>query len=191
MTRSVLALVAAVGCWGVEPTHEDPLLGIRRIYVERLAGQNSAAVRDMIVNAIQNSRMFRLTEDAEKSDAILRGSADDQVFNEMHQSSEDLHAGASVGSGSIGSSKSPVPRVSATVGEREASSSTERRHEATAAVRLVGKDGDVIWSTTQESGGAKFRGAAADVAEKVVRQLLLDLERARRVNAPRSSGSGK
>jgi len=46
-------------------------------------------------------------------------------------------------------------------------------------VRLVNKDGDVIWSTTQESNGAKFRGASADVADKITRQLTADLDRVR------------
>ena len=49
-----------------------------------------------------------------------------------------------------------------------------------ATVRLVNKDGDVMWSTTQESNGAKFRGASADVADKVTRQLTADLERLRK-----------
>ena len=57
----------------------------------------------------------------------------------------------------------------------------QRRHEASAAVRLVNKDGDVIWSTTQESLGGKFRGASADVADKITRKLTEDLERARRL----------
>ena len=38
-----------------------------------------------------------------------------------------------------------------------------------AAVRLVNKEGDVIWATTQESLGAKFRGASMDVADKITR----------------------
>jgi hypothetical protein len=48
-----------------------------------------------------------------------------------------------------------------------------------ASVRLVNKEGDVVWSTTQESTGAKFRGATADVADKITRQLLGDVERLR------------
>jgi hypothetical protein len=44
----------------------------------------------------------------------------------------------------------------------------------------VDKDGDVIWSTIQESKGAKFRGASADVADKITRQLVADYERARK-----------
>jgi len=45
--------------------------------------------------------------------------------------------------------------------------------------RLVNREGDVIWSTTQESLGAKFRGASADVADKITKQLVEDFRRAR------------
>jgi hypothetical protein len=48
-------------------------------------------------------------------------------------------------------------------------------------VRLVNKDGDVIWSTTQESLGAKFHGASADVAEKITARLKEDFEKARKL----------
>ena len=66
------------------------------------------------------------------------------------------------------------------VGEENSINTKERRHEALATVRLVNKDGDVIWSTTQESNGAKFRGASADVADKITRQLTADVERLRK-----------
>jgi hypothetical protein len=39
----------------------------------------------------------------------------------------------------------------------------------------------VIWSTTQESMGGKFRGSSADVADKVTRKLVEDYERARKL----------
>jgi hypothetical protein len=71
------------------------------------------------------------------------------------------------------------------VGEQESVHLAERKHEATASVRLVTKDGDVIWSTTQESRGAKFRGASADVADKIAKQLVSDCERARRLQDKR------
>ena len=48
-------------------------------------------------------------------------------------------------------------------------------------MRLVNKEGDVIWSTTQESLGAKFRGASADVAEKITAQLKDDFEKAKKL----------
>ena len=47
-------------------------------------------------------------------------------------------------------------------------------------MRLVNKDGDVLCSTTQESNDAKFRGATADVADKIMRQLIADFERLRK-----------
>jgi hypothetical protein len=55
----------------------------------------------------------------------------------------------------------------------------ERKHEASVSVRLVNREGDVIWSTTQESRGAKFKSAGADVADKVARRLAADVERVR------------
>jgi len=58
-----------------------------------------------------------------------------------------------------------------------------------AAVRLVNKEGDIIWSTTQESKGAKFRGARADVAEKVTRQLLEDYQRIKKKLAGKAAPS--
>jgi hypothetical protein len=46
---------------------------------------------------------------------------------------------------------------------------------------LVNKDGDVIWSTTQESQGGKFKGSMADVAEKITRKLADDVAKARSI----------
>jgi hypothetical protein len=59
------------------------------------------------------------------------------------------------------------------------------------AVRLVSSDGDVLWSTTQESKGAKYKGASADVAEKVVKQLLWDLEKLEKVRSTVPSDAPK
>ena len=38
-----------------------------------------------------------------------------------------------------------------------------RKHEAAAALRLVARDGDVLWSTTQESLGATFISAVSEL----------------------------
>ncbi len=50
-----------------------------------------------------------------------------------------------------------------------------------AAVRLVNKDGDVIWSTTQESQGAKFHRASTDVADRIAKKLVEDYDRAKKL----------
>jgi hypothetical protein len=69
--------------------------------------------------------------------------------------------------------------VGLSVGENESSRTEERKHEAIATVRLVSKDGNVIWSATAESLGAKFMGASADVADKIAKRLVADYKAAK------------
>lgn len=163
-----------------DPSTFVQLLPVRRIHVEKMSGGEMAQhIRDMIITSLQRSGLFLLTENPDKADAIMRGSAEDLVFTDTFQSSERLSARASAGLPSNGSTSSSRRYVSAGVGESESTRIAERKHEAAASVRLVNRDGDVIWSTTQESLGAKFRGASADVADKITRQLLEDFRKAR------------
>jgi hypothetical protein len=134
----------------------------------------------MLIGALQGTRLFVVTEDPEKADTVLRGSAEDLVFTETFQASEGIQARTQVGS--TRSSGTTRGGAAFSVGEQESIRQTERKHEAMASVRLVNKECDVIWSTTQESGGAKFRGASADVAAKVTRQLTDDFGRARKLS---------
>ncbi|HOK46406.1 MAG TPA: hypothetical protein PLA43_03270 [Bryobacteraceae bacterium] len=155
------------------------LLTIRRVYVDRLTGGETAAqMRDMIMSSLHSAGLFVITESPERADAILRGSAEDLVFTENYSSNEGVNIRGSVGSGSSRSSRG---YASAGIGENASSNVSQRRHEAMAAVRLINKEGDVIWSTTQESLGGKFRGASADVADKITRQLRADYERAKKL----------
>jgi len=165
------------------------LLEVRRVYVDRLTGGETAAqMRDMIISSLENSRLFAITENPDRADAILRGSAEDLVFTDVHSTSDGISAGVRAGTGRDTSNRNERSRyASATVSDHEASRIQERRHEAVAAVRLVNKDGDVIWSTTQESLGGKFRGSSADVADKITRRLKEDYERARKLRDARSS----
>ena len=159
------------------------LLTVRRVYVDRLTGGETAAqMRDILISALEGSKLFVLTENAERADTTLHGAAEDLVFSDVHSSNDSINAHANVGSGrSSSSSRGSGSSAGVTLGESESDHSTERRHEAIAAVRLVNKDGDVIWATTQESLGAKFHGASADVAEKITGKLKDDFERARRL----------
>src|SRR6202167_5465624 len=173
----------------------DPLrqlLTVRRVFVDRFSGGETAAqLRDMIINGLQGSKLFTITENQEKADAILRGSGEDLVFNETHTLSDSLNVHSSLSTtqseedtalrGGTRSEDRLNKSVGLGAGDSESSHSVERRHEANAAVRLVSKDGDVIWSTTQESLGGKFRGASSDVADKITKQLTEDYERARKL----------
>ncbi len=158
------------------------LLSIKRVYVDRLTGGDSAAqLRDLIIASLQNTRLFVVTENEERADAIIRGAAEDLVFTDTYMSSDGVTANAGIGLGTgTKSSRSGSRYLHAGAGDHEATDIKERKHEALATIRLVNKDGDVIWSTTQESLGGKFRGASADVADKIARQLQADFERARK-----------
>ena len=176
---------------GVEEEMLGQLLTIRRVFVDRLSGGDTAVqIRDMIVAAMQGTKLFVITENQDRADAFLRGSAEDLVFTDEHSSSDSIHANANFGLGTTGSTNTRTSRGGRNqsegmgVGESESSRSSERRHEAVAAVRLVDKDGDVVWSTTQESLGGKFRGSGADVADKIMRKLLEDYARAKKLKQP-------
>jgi hypothetical protein len=181
------ALAASFVCAGgdaataaIEAGNLRQLLSVHRIYVDRLTGGDTAAqMRDILISSLAGSKLFVLTEKEERADAVLRGAAEDLVFTETHSSSDSINAHLSLsnrsGSG-YNSSKGSAAGVG--IGDSESDHSAERRHEALAAVRLVNKDGDVIWSTTQESLGARFHGASADVADKITSQLKQDFERA-------------
>src|SRR5690348_8660785 len=173
----LLGLLASTGLAQDELAKQ--LLSVKRIYVDRLTGGETAAqMRDLIIASIHGAKLYVLTENPERADAILHGAAEDLIYTDQFASSDsvDLRSGVSAGSRSSRTS-SGARSLSVGIGDKDATDIRERKHEALATVRLVNKDGDVIWSTTQESDGAKFRGASADVADKIARQLSADVDR--------------
>ena len=163
------------------------LTQVKRIYVAPLTGGAPAeALRELIISGIDATKLFVLTENEQRADAILKGAADDKAFENTFDSSGGASTrenGGKYGSGSTTYNKVGGGYLSVAGAETESHHIKERKHEAYATVRLCSKDGDVLWSTTQESQGAKFRGASADVAAKIARQLSLDVERERRPGA--------
>ena len=181
--------------WGVEVQPPGASLAkVRRIYVDQLGGgKTSDQMRDMVIAALQNSGLFVLTENPERADASLKGSSDDLIYSEEHHTSDSIGFHTAEGSGSsagasLGTNSSTHQNLSAGITENESSNIQERRHEASASVRLVNADGDVIWSTTQESNGAKFHGAMADVADKIAHRLIDETKKARCGSDPRICG---
>jgi len=178
----VPAASAAPASLDSEPAGLRQLLSVHRVYVDRLTGGETAAqMRDILISSLAGADLFVLTEKEEKADAVIRGAAEDMVFTEVHSSSDGINAHASLGNRTGSGYNSKGSSAGVGLGENESEHSAERRHEAMATVRLVNKDGDVIWSTTQESLGGKFRGASADVAEKITAKLKDDMERARKL----------
>lgn len=189
---TLASLLAPSAAWA-ETDLLPQLLNVKRVYVDRLTGGETAAqMRDLIITSLQNSKLFVLTENAERADAFVRGAAEDLIYTDDFISSDSMDLRTSTSSSSHESSYRTSPTsesggngqsrsISQGGGEHESSNIKERKHEALATVRLVNKDGDVIWSTTQESNGAKFRGASADVAEKITHQLMTEYDKVRKV----------
>jgi hypothetical protein len=176
---AIALLCFAAPAEDIESENLRHLLTVKRVYVDRLSGGETAAqMRDILIAALNATKLFVITEKEDRADAVLRGAAEDLVFTEQHSSSDGING--RVGGGARSSStRGAFGGLSA--GDNESERSTERRHEAIASVRLVSKDGDVIWSTTQESLGAKFRGSSADVADKITARLKEDFDRARKL----------
>ncbi len=165
-----------------ETADEASLLNVHRVFVDRLTGGESAAqIRDLLIAALQSSKLFVITENEATADTFLRGAAEDLLFTDKFSSSDGIGARVNTGEGT--SKASGVTRGGkyggVSINDNESVHIEERKHEALATVRLVNKQGDVIWATTQESTGAKFRGASADVADKVRKQLAADFDRAK------------
>ncbi len=180
-----ILLLLGIPTWSTAETGGPAagLLQVKRVHVEKLNGDETAGqIRDMIIAKLQASGLFVLTENPDRADAFLRGSAEDLIFNETHDTRDGITARGTLRLGSSSSSSSSTRGAfysDSSIGENEAARTVERRHEAMAAVRLVNTDGDVIWSTVQESDGGKFSGASADVADRITRQLLKDFATAR------------
>jgi hypothetical protein len=175
----------------------ESLLDVRRIYVGDLAGGVQATVlRELIIASLNSTKLFVLTENQARADAVLKGAGDDNTFTDTFDTFEGTTGRDSLGkTGSALTSKIGGLAAGSSMGDNESHHMKERKHEAYATVRLCNKDGDVLWSTTQESLGAKFRGASADVAAKIAHQMMLDYERARKTEepttAPAATGGGQ
>lgn len=179
-----------------EPSAEQQaavqLTKVHRIYIAILTGGDAALqIRDLLMTSLSNSKLFVITEDEDKADAVLKGAGDDDVFTDTFQSSEGINARTQISAGSSEglhnySNSSSSHSGGLSIGENESRRTEERKHEAIATVRLVSKDGDVIWSATAESLGAKFMGASVDVADKIAKRLAADYRAAKQLASTQS-----
>src|ERR1700692_4760644 len=66
---------------------------VKRVFVDRLTGGETAAqMRDLIISSLQGSKLFVITENAERADAFLRGAAEDLVYTDSFQTSDGVNA---------------------------------------------------------------------------------------------------
>jgi curli biogenesis system outer membrane secretion channel CsgG len=167
------------------------LLKVNRIFVDSFGDDAiSREMQSMVVSALVASKRFKVTENREKAAAILKGVALEKTSQELHAYGEGTAVGGASGGYSGHLSGSAVNGTGSVSGNsrggfiarhmatEDSSVNTETIDHARVSVRLVNADGDVIWTTSQERKGAKYKGASADAADMCIKQLLNDIERA-------------
>ena len=184
---ALLACAGALACWAQQPKAVEQqwkkLLDVHTLYVDPLDGEGASGIRSMLIGAVQRSGLFVLTENPEDADAFLRGSAEDLIYTDYDRYRNGLNVRGAASGSRRERGESEYGSSSFGIGETEEASSRVRRHEAMAAVRIVLRSGEVVWTSTQESNGAKYRGAAADVAEKVSKELAEAVKQAQSMTA--------
>lgn len=167
----------------VEPAANPRLQQVKRVCVQNF-GDDVLGVqaREMVIARLFESKRFSLTENCEKAEFVLKGAVTERNDRAFRQESEGVGFGASVsgadssgsGAGRTGTSASASARGDV----RETLASSENKQHAAVTMRLVDKDGEILWAASLESTGGKTKGAIGDAAERAVRKFLRDLERA-------------
>jgi len=166
-----------------EPATNPRLLEIKYICVERFGNDPlGVQAQEMVIARLFEAKRFRLTENCEKADFLLKGSITERSDRTTRSESEGLgftSAGsARVTTGSGQNRESTAASSTARGNDYESLSSSEVKVQAAVTLRVVDREGEILWAASLESTGGKSKGAIADAAERAVKRLLRDIERA-------------
>jgi hypothetical protein len=85
------------GPTAIQTSTNDDLQSVTRIYVESFGEGNAAQqIQAMVVSALVQTKHFRVTENIQTADAILRGTATELASQELHANSEATSRAAGV-----------------------------------------------------------------------------------------------
>ena len=194
---AAMLLWSSVVAWSQEKPKEATLAEVaanpRLLQVKRVCVQNfgddalGVQAREMVIAKLFESKRFSLTENCGKAEFVLKGAVTERNDRAFRQESEGVGFGVSAaasdssgaGAGRTGTSASASARGDA----RETLASSENKQHAAVTMRLVDKEGEILWAASMESTGGKTKGAIGDAADRAVRKLLRDLERAEKQSA--------
>ena len=164
----------------VEPAADPRLLNVKRICFENFGDDLlGKQVKEMIIAGLFEAKRFSLTENCERADYVMKGSVTQRIEHVSRSESEGVSAGREAAGASASSSSVSVGAVGGSLSAHESLSSSQTKEYAVVTLRVVDKNaGDILWAFSQESSGAKTKGAIGDAAERAVRRFLRDLERA-------------
>ena len=106
MRYSGLLLLLGALTLQAQTTGADPaaasLPEVRRIYVAELVGTQADSLRELIIASLDATKLFVLTDNEERADAVLKGAADDHVFTDVHNIREGINLRESGGGNAAG-----------------------------------------------------------------------------------------
>ena len=172
-----------------EPAANPRLLQVKRVCVQNFGDDAlGAQAREMVIARLFESKRFSLTENCAKAEFILKGAVTERNDRAFRQESEGVGfgvSGAASDSSGAGINRTGTSASASARGDaRETLASSENKQHAVVTMRLVDKDGEILWATSLESAGGKTKGAIGDAAERAARKLLRDLERAEKQRTP-------
>jgi len=163
-----------------------PLTAVKRVCVDRFVGDADfgAQARDLAIASLYAAKSFSITEKCEKAAILLKGA----VSRTRGYRSRSEGDGTRFGEGARVSDTFGRIAASVTGASDERLASSESQEYASVALRLVDEDGEVLWAYSVDSSGGKTKAAVSDAVDQAIKQLLRDIERAKR---PMTEGAKK
>jgi len=128
----------------------------------------------LTISSLFASKRFALHENCGKTDAILKGAVSLEREHRARSESEGIDFSASASS----SEDSGRAAASARGGASERLFSTEGFIHVSVTLRIVDREGEILWAHTEESKGGKIKGSLAQAVDRAVKQLLREIEKA-------------
>lgn len=195
MARHLLVVILAVVCFipavaqdeaETELDTSTELASIKRICVEKFAGLEPQAdqAREMAIASLFGTKKFRVTENCEKAEAILRGSVTGSSEQRVRVEGDSVEFGRAVGYSSAsvggGSGSGSAGFGAAKGADAETLASSETISQASITLRIVDPDGEILWAHTEEAKAGKVKGPVAFAIDRAIDQLLRDIEKAKK-----------
>jgi hypothetical protein len=174
------------------PPPDTRLLQLKRLCVDEFPESIlDKQVREMVIAQLFESKRFTLTEKCERADARIKGTVTQQRSQVSRSESEGVSAGREAAAASASGGSVSVGAVGGQLSAHESLSSSQMKEHAAVTIRLIDREGDIIWAITLESDGGKNKGAVGDAAERVVKRLIRDIERAEEAQKQEKPGQAQ
>lgn len=155
------------------------LLQLKRICMDEFLNTiPDKQLKEMLIAQLFGAKRFALTEKCETADHRMMGTVTQQRQQVSRSESEGLSAGREAVGAAANSGSVAVGAAGAQLSAHESLSSSEMKEHAVVTLRLSDMEGEIIWAISLESDGGKTKGAVGDAAERAIKRLLRDIERA-------------